>query len=650
MHLLRLRDRSIAQKFGLALALAVLPLALLTYFFVTERNDLIEFTDREIVGARYLRAAAMALDAMTDAHAAVADAKTAAEALRQAEAAAPALDVATAAGDAIAALEHVDGTSRADAAAKVRALISSLSDNSNITLDPDADTYFVGDIVVNQAPELLDRTRSLLEAAADLDRNGVSNERIIAFAEARDGAAAAAAALAGDLGKAIKANASGAMAASLAAPGHAIEAGIGEVSAAADTADRARLESAAGKLRTQVSAFATQANAALEQGLEARIDGFHAVIVTRLSIVLVLLALAGFAIWLLVRSITRPFAQIVGLMRRLQAGDLAVAVPATDRADEIGGLFSALGDFHKALEGRAASNLADRARHEAEAARAARLDALTASFKNQAAEVVGLVASAATELEATARSMTEFADRTKGQSTRAAAASVEASASVETIAAAARELSGSIAEIAHRIAASTSVADGAAAEAAGIDRHVEALVHGASRIGDIIQLISNIAAQTNLLALNATIEAARAGEAGRGFAVVASEVKTLATQTASATEDIRQQITQIQAVTSDVVTAMQGIGATIGRIRESASGIQDNIGQQELATREIARSALDASRGTRSVTENAEQVCEEAGGAGAAATEVLAAAGELSHRAETLNEQVRAFLDAIKAA
>ena len=651
MHFPRIKDRSIGQKLGLALALALLPVAVLTYFFVTERNDLIEFTTQEIAGAQYLRAAAAALDAVTDPQAKPAGAADAARLLRRADAEHADLAAGKVAADAIAALEHLgDGGDRADAVAKIRSLITLLSDNSNITLDPDADTYFVGDIVVNQAPELLDRTRSLLDAAAALDRSGKSNETIIAYAEARDGAVTAAGNLAADLAKALKANASGRMAGALAAPGQAIDAAIGALSAAADSTDRAQLAATAQQLNSQVGAFARLADTALEQGLQARIDGFHSVMVTRLSIVLGLLALAGVAIWLLVRSITGPFGQIIGVMARLRDGQLDVEVPHDDRADEIGALFTALHAFHKTLQEREAYRLEERARHDADASRAARVANLTASFDAEAAEMVGLVASAATELEATAGSMSKIAGRARDQSSRAAGASVEASGSVQTIADAAGGLSSAIGVLAQQMTESTAVAAAAAEQAAGIDRHVDALVQGAARIGDIIQLISDIAAQTNLLALNATIEAARAGEAGRGFSVVASEVKSLATQTAHATEEIRQQITQIQTVTSDVASSVKGIGVTIGRIRAGADGIQGSIDQQGAATQEIARSALDAARGTQLVTENAELVSAEANGAGAAAGQVLAAAGELALRAEQLSGQVRTFLTAISAA
>ena len=646
MHIARIKDLSIARKLGLGLALALLPVAVLTYFFITERNDLIDFTDQEIIGTQGLRAAGAALGTMTELQA---QGGKAAQLLRAAEPAAGALAASQALQDASAALGHADAD-RADAVVKIRALITLLSDNSNITLDPDTDTYFVGDIIVNQAPELLDRTRSLLDAAQDLDRNGAANDRIIAYAEARDGATNAAGNLASDLAKAIKGNASGAMAERLAGPGRKIASLAGDLSKAADGTDRAKLTAVAQQLNAELQAFTVQAIAALEGGLQARNSGYHSVMVSRLAVVLALLVIAGIAVGGLVRSITRPIGVVAALMRRLQDGDTAIEIPADDRADEIGVLLVALRDFRAALEEREASRTLERARHEAEVARAERLASLAAGFEAEAAEMVGLVASASTELEATAGAMSDIARRTRDQSSRAVEASAEASGNVQTIATATEQLSGSIAEIVRQMAASTGVAAAAADEAAGIDARVEALAQGAQRIGDIVRLIGDIAAQTNLLALNATIEAARAGEAGRGFSVVASEVKTLATQTARATEEISQQVTQIQAATGDVVTAIRGIGTTIDRIRDGTEQIQNSFAQQGEATREIARSALDAAGGTRVVTENAAKVSEDANEAGTAASQVLSAAGELAQRAEQLSSQVRMFLSALKAA
>jgi methyl-accepting chemotaxis protein len=179
---------------------------------------------------------------------------------------------------------------------------------------------------------------------------------------------------------------------------------------------------------------------------------------------------------------------------------------------------------------------------------------------------------------------------------------------------------------------------------------VQALAAGAQKIGEVVSLISDIASQTNLLALNATIEAARAGEAGKGFAVVASEVKSLATQTAKATDEIGGQISQIQTATQEAVAAIQGITKVIGEISEIAASIASAVEEQGAATQEIARNVQQAAQGTQDVTSNITGVRQAATDTGAAATQVLGAAGELSRNAGQLSVEVNEFLGGVKAA
>ena len=194
------------------------------------------------------------------------------------------------------------------------------------------------------------------------------------------------------------------------------------------------------------------------------------------------------------------------------------------------------------------------------------------------------------------------------------------------------------------------MAGGAVEQAERTNRHVQGLAEAAQKIGDVVKLISDIAAQTNLLALNATIEAARAGDAGKGFAVVASEVKNLATQTAKATEDISQQIASIQGATGEAVTAIQGIGKAIVDINQVASSIAAAVEEQNASTREIARNVQEASAGTQEVSSNISGVTQAASETGASARQMLDAAKGLSHQTETLRGEVARFLTQIRAA
>src|SRR5205085_9744880 len=237
-------------------------------------------------------------------------------------------------------------------------------------------------------------------------------------------------------------------------------------------------------------------------------------------------------------------------------------------------------------------------------ARAARVNELTRSFDASISNVLRSVASASTELQATASSMTATAEETSNQATAVAAATEEASTNVQTVAAASEELASSVTEISRQVAQSASITQKAVSETERTNTTIQGLFNDATSIGDVVKLISEIASQTNLLALNATIEAARAGESGRGFAVVASEVKSLAEQTAKATDEIRSQIVTMKNVATSAVGAIRHIGQTIGEINEVTTAIAAAVEQQGAATREIARNIQHAASGTSEVSSN----------------------------------------------
>lgn len=278
------------------------------------------------------------------------------------------------------------------------------------------------------------------------------------------------------------------------------------------------------------------------------------------------------------------------------------------------------------------------------------IDKLAKNFETKAGDLVEQVSRAAADLQGTAKSMTGIAGEATHLATNVAAAAEEASVNVQTVAAAAEELASSITEISRQVAQSASVATKAREDAKRTDGVVQALAEGAQKIGEVVGLISNIAGQTNLLALNATIEAARAGDAGKGFAVVASEVKSLANQTAKATEDIAHQIAQIQTATNDAVESIRGIGTTIGQIGDIAASIAVAVEQQGSATQEIARNVQQTAAGTQEVSSNIVGVSKGAHDAGAAANNVLEAAGALSRQAEQLRSEVGGFINQVKAA
>jgi len=338
------------------------------------------------------------------------------------------------------------------------------------------------------------------------------------------------------------------------------------------------------------------------------------------------------------------------IVSQLARRDYDFGLPSFKRTDEIGDLSRALGACRDGLTSADALVAAQAGEQAVRTQRAASLAKLTEAFDIKVGQMVGQVSAAATELQATAESMTQTASQTTQQATNVAAAAEQASTNVQTVASAAEQLAASIAEISHQVALAAKAAGKAQEGVNHTDEVVKALADGAEKIGEVVNLISSIAGQTNLLALNATIEAARAGDAGKGFAVVASEVKSLATQTAKATENISQQIAHIQAATKTAVDSIGGIGQSIGELGQLAAGVAAAVEEQGAATQEIARNVQQAAIGTHEVTSNINGVSQGANSTGSAATQVLGAAGELSQRAEELRREVGEYIAGVKAA
>jgi methyl-accepting chemotaxis protein len=350
------------------------------------------------------------------------------------------------------------------------------------------------------------------------------------------------------------------------------------------------------------------------------------------------------------RSITKPVGELTSQMGTLADGKTDFDVAGIGRKDEIGSMAEAVEVFRQNAIRVAEMTAAEKTEQEKKEARQRAVDSYIAAFDQAVSGALGSMNAASTQLSSTATSMTTIAEETTRQTTAVAAASEEASANVQTVAAATEELTASIGEIAGQVESSTKVARSAVEKANSTNETVQSLVQAAERVGQVVSLINEIASQTNLLALNATIEAARAGEAGKGFAVVASEVKSLAQQTAKATEEIAEHIQKIQAVTGEAADAIRGIGTTIGDINEISATIAAAVQEQTAATQEIARNVQQAAAGTGEVNTNISGVTQAAQETGSAASEVLSAAQELGRQSDELRAQIDGFLQKIRTA
>ena len=368
------------------------------------------------------------------------------------------------------------------------------------------------------------------------------------------------------------------------------------------------------------------------------------------ALLLAVTVLAAFSLALVSRRVTAPLRALGDAMQRVAQGALDVPPMFTDRHDEIGALAGALARFRDVAEQKAQLDAAEQAEAAHRAQRQSAIGDHIARFEGNVSTALSSLAHASTSMDSSAQQMTDLAGSSGTKASHAATAFEEASGNVAAIAAATEELTASIGEVSRQVAQATAIAARAVDEARETDTTVRGLSEVAARIGEVVKLISDIAGQTNLLALNATIEAARAGEAGKGFAVVASEVKSLASQTAKATEEISTQIAAVRTVTDQAVVAIRRIGATVGEVSTVAGAIAVGIDQQAAATREIAQGTQEAARRTQQVSTVMAGVTADAEAAGHTAATVKGAATSLRQEADGLRDRIEQFLGGIRAA
>ncbi|WP_454915608.1 methyl-accepting chemotaxis protein [Xanthobacter sediminis] len=361
--------------------------------------------------------------------------------------------------------------------------------------------------------------------------------------------------------------------------------------------------------------------------------------------------IVGALLFIILRHQTRPLLTLCEIMGRMRHGDMSISVPSLDRGDEIGEMARAVKVFREheihemQLEEEQVSLKA-----QAETHRRAEMTLIANRFEKTVEHIVKDFSTSATNLEGTAAMLSRTVETTRETSELVAKTSESASANAYAVAAATTELSSSIREISRQVQASSEIAGEAVRKARQTDELIAELTTTATKIGDIIQLIDDIARKTHLLALNATIESARAGEVGRGFAVVAEEVKQLATQTSNATGEISAQITSIQKATSGAVSAVQDIRETIGKVAATSSAIAAAVEEQDAAVAEIARNIDHAAAGTSQVVHDVANVNVAAHEAGVASQQVFTAAETLATGGARLETEIHDFISSIRAA
>jgi methyl-accepting chemotaxis protein len=415
------------------------------------------------------------------------------------------------------------------------------------------------------------------------------------------------------------------------------------------------------------SARMTESATAIMQGASAlkadlvsdqqKIESGTTALIGETERLIIMIAAGGFllgAVWalLLGRGISRPMTAMCKAMRELAGGNFDVVLPGLGRRDELGEMAGAVEEFKLQAVARAERDAATQEAQNkaASAARRAELIRFADEFEAAVGAIVANVSSSAVQLETAAGTLTRTAETTQSLSSQVAGASEEASTNMQSVASATGELSASVDEIGRRVKESSQIAEAAVRQAEQTDGRIGKLSRAAQEIGDVVKLITAIAEQTNLLALNATIEAARAGDAGRGFAVVASEVKSLASQTAKATDEISNHISGMQGATQESVAAIKEIGGTIGKISDIAATIASAVEQQSSATQEIARSVQNVAQGTQEAAANVMHVNRGATETGAASEEVLNSARTLSSESTRLREELDRFMANIRAA
>jgi methyl-accepting chemotaxis protein len=663
------------RKFGIIVAVFAIPIAILAWLFIQQSFKDIQFGQKERDGVAYLHGLWPVLTSLVAASndpTAVPSALLGAapDLTTRGEQYDVAMESAEARKDLQAALKAIDwpamrlqrNESAEKAIAAARTLLGKIADGSNLTLDPDLDSYYVMDTSTTKLPEALDRAGTLIALVrAQRQKARLSDDdkaelmiQLGLFASATSGAQAS-------LESSFKGNADGtvrrkleALSKDFTAKTDKFAAVLKEIALALrDDATRKSVDLSAANSLYVETARATDAmwkgsTSELDRLLANRIGDLYARLWTMLGLAGAILAAALALTITIARRVTSSIDQITGAMSALAQGNKDTVVPGLGRKDEIGRMAEALNVFKNNSQEQLRLALAFQSTVEEHDAQNRSMEGVVEGFRAKTSELLATVGQNAGAMKQTAIALSGIAGDASTQASAASSVSDETASNVQTVASAAEQLSSSIADIARQVKQATDAVRAAGATTDRSASEIEGLAAAGQRIGAVVDLIQAIAAQTNLLALNATIEAARAGEAGRGFAVVASEVKNLASQTAKATEEIAQQVQGIQVSTRNAVDAVKEIAVAMRSIDEVTGAIAGSVEQQGLATREISQNVQKAARGTQTLSSNLTNVSGAIGEAHRSADQVLNASATVSNAAETLAEEVRLFFEHLR--